>query len=119
MFSCVFFFFSSRRRHTRWNCDWSSDVCSSDLAGPVQGVRDHASTGRVVWVKVSTDQNHAIELLKARPEVSAAEAEDGHVKITLVNHDTDHSIVADTLVRGGARLIELREDQLGLEEVFL
>src|SRR5689334_10793269 len=28
------FFFSSRRRHTRWNCDWSSDVCSSDLIGP-------------------------------------------------------------------------------------
>src|SRR5689334_23789032 len=27
----VMFFFSSRRRHTRWNCDWSSDVCSSDL----------------------------------------------------------------------------------------
>src|SRR5712692_4160815 len=26
-------FFSSRRRHTRWNCDWSSDVCSSDLNG--------------------------------------------------------------------------------------
>src|SRR5438309_8433873 len=30
----IFFFFSSRRRHTRWNCDWSSDVCSSDLAIP-------------------------------------------------------------------------------------
>src|SRR5689334_23953063 len=29
--SVFFFFFSSRRRHTRWNCDWSSDVCSSDL----------------------------------------------------------------------------------------
>src|SRR4051812_49654478 len=27
-----FFFFSSRRRHTRLTCDWSSDVCSSDLA---------------------------------------------------------------------------------------
>src|SRR6266480_5124515 len=27
----VFFFFSSRRRHTRLTCDWSSDVCSSDL----------------------------------------------------------------------------------------
>src|SRR5947207_11535684 len=26
-----FFFFSSRRRHTRSLCDWSSDVCSSDL----------------------------------------------------------------------------------------
>src|SRR5690606_39733659 len=27
------FFFSSRRRHTRFSRDWSSDVCSSDLAG--------------------------------------------------------------------------------------
>src|SRR5690625_6962884 len=27
----MFFFFSSRRRHTRWPRDWSSDVCSSDL----------------------------------------------------------------------------------------
>src|SRR5207253_1209563 len=30
--SYIFFFFSSRRRHTRWPRDWSSDVCSSDLA---------------------------------------------------------------------------------------
>src|SRR5579864_7050017 len=29
--SVLFFFFSSRRRHTRLTCDWSSDVCSSDL----------------------------------------------------------------------------------------
>src|SRR5690606_40704560 len=29
----VFFFFSSRRRHTRFSRDWSSDVCSSDLPG--------------------------------------------------------------------------------------
>src|SRR5205085_8253704 len=32
------FFFSSRRRHTRFDCDWSSDVCSSDLwTRPVNG----------------------------------------------------------------------------------
>src|SRR5260221_9377228 len=30
-FCYLFFFFSSRRRHTRSLCDWSSDVCSSDL----------------------------------------------------------------------------------------
>src|SRR2546430_14654906 len=29
--SSFLFFFSSRRRHTRFDCDWSSDVCSSDL----------------------------------------------------------------------------------------
>src|SRR5690606_8150956 len=33
-FLFVFFFFSSRRRHTRFSRDWSSDVCSSDLALP-------------------------------------------------------------------------------------
>src|SRR6266487_6992120 len=32
MFNCIFFFFSSRRRHTRLTGDWSSDVCSSDLS---------------------------------------------------------------------------------------
>src|SRR6266481_8001367 len=37
------FFFSSRRRHTRWNCDWSSDVCYSDLQG--QGRRKPARAG--------------------------------------------------------------------------
>src|SRR5690625_6991175 len=35
----ICFFFSSRRRHTRWPRDWSSDVCSSDLV-LVHQVRD-------------------------------------------------------------------------------
>src|SRR5256886_13433065 len=41
MFTFVFFFFSSRRRHTRFDCDWSSDVCSSDLM--MQAVVQHGS----------------------------------------------------------------------------
>src|SRR5438034_371712 len=69
-------------------------------SGPVQGVRAQMRQGRVVWVKVATDQTQAIELLKARPEVTQAEAVDGQVKITLVDHETDHSIIADVLVRG-------------------
>src|SRR5215208_7008260 len=39
MWICVCFFFSSRRRHTRWPRDWSSDVCSSDLDDLVAEVR--------------------------------------------------------------------------------
>src|SRR3989475_3326369 len=35
----LFFFFSSRRRHTRFDCDWSLDVCSSDLKGLQQVAR--------------------------------------------------------------------------------
>src|SRR5260221_9376463 len=34
----VFFFFSSRRRHTRSLCDWSSDVCSSDLPASLRAI---------------------------------------------------------------------------------
>src|SRR6266581_729144 len=43
----VFFFFSSRRRHTRWTGDWSSDVCSSDLPGMVRSAVSIASTARL------------------------------------------------------------------------
>src|SRR5690348_18484572 len=43
-----FFFFSSRRRHTRWTGDWSSDVCSSDLADRQWRARrrDHQGVGK-------------------------------------------------------------------------
>src|SRR6266487_5546433 len=45
------FFFSSRRRHTRWTGDWSSDVCSSDLdAGAVT-----SGPGRAIDIKQFTD----------------------------------------------------------------
>lgn len=88
-------------------------------SGPVQGVRDQMSPGRIIWVRVSSDQSQAIELLKTRPEVAAADAVDGEIKITLASQDSDHSIIADVLVRGGAKLVELREDEIGLEEVFM
>src|SRR2546427_1280713 len=42
----VFFFFSSRRRHTRFDCDWSSDVCSSDLTSFAVTRRTGASRWR-------------------------------------------------------------------------
>src|SRR2546430_7334298 len=43
------FFFSSRRRHTRFDCDWSSDVCSSDLVG----VNDIGAT--ITWPDTRQD----------------------------------------------------------------
>src|SRR6266478_12950 len=39
-----FFFFSSRRRHTRFDCDWSSDVCSSDLLAAVTTLLNRSIT---------------------------------------------------------------------------
>ncbi len=88
-------------------------------SGPVQGVRDQMTQARVIWVRVSSDPTQAIELLRARPEISEVKPVDHEIKVTLAGADADHSIVADVLVRGGAKLIELREDEIGLEEVFL
>src|SRR5256886_10887081 len=50
-----FFFFSSRRRHTRFDCDWSSDVCSSDLCNEskafeiAEKLRQAITDFRFVW----------------------------------------------------------------------
>src|SRR5260370_7414410 len=43
----VFFFFSSRRRHTRFKCDWSSDVCSSDLASTAASAPSESATSKI------------------------------------------------------------------------
>jgi hypothetical protein len=73
----------------------------------------------VLWVRVAENSERAIELLKTRTEVAEVVPVDGRIKVQLVNHDIDHSFVADTLVRGGLKLVGLQEDELGLEEVFL
>src|SRR2546429_8317466 len=44
-FGLIFFFFSSRRRHTRCSRDWSSDVCSSDLGGRRESSRRSRGRG--------------------------------------------------------------------------
>src|SRR5256885_15796736 len=58
--SMVVFFFSSRRRHTRLQGDWSSDVCSSDLFPPVITTTSPGLTATDVvtmrWARRSTFQ---------------------------------------------------------------
>jgi ABC-2 type transport system ATP-binding protein len=88
-------------------------------SGPVQGVRDQMSAGLIYWIVIPGDSAPALDLLKARPEVSQAVAMDGQVKVTFVNHDVDPSFLPEALVRGGIKFTGLWEDELGLEEVFL
>src|SRR3989440_4063624 len=64
-------------------------------SGPVQGVRDQMTQGHVLWVRVTTDQTQAVELLKSCAEITEVSSVDGEIKVTLASHDTDHSIIAD------------------------
>src|SRR5256886_3642435 len=55
-----FFFFSSRRRHTRFDCDWSSDVCSSDLRRERPITRPNCEDKNLVgsvwtWIAIDAD----------------------------------------------------------------
>src|SRR5207237_3837639 len=52
--SLFFFFFSSRRRHTRFKCDWNSDVCSSDLGFPSE---DAALQRACAWGIVAANRS--------------------------------------------------------------
>ena len=90
-------------------------------AGPVQGVREQMYTGRIVWVNVGGAEFHeqAIGFLKTRNEISQVEALDGELKVTMIDHQADHSCVAEVLVKNGLKLYEMREEEIGLEEVFL
>jgi ABC-2 type transport system ATP-binding protein len=88
-------------------------------SGPVQGVRDQMGTGHIYWVKVASEPEKAIGLLKGHPNVSEIEQVDGQMKVTLTSQDTDPSFLAETLVNGGARVTGLWEEELGLEEVFM
>src|SRR5207253_3457223 len=49
-----FFFFSSRRRHTRWPRDWSSDVCSSDLTELLDAASE--IEGRIKQLRVQVEE---------------------------------------------------------------
>src|SRR6266568_5831697 len=73
----TFFFFSSRRRHTRWNCDWSSDVCSSDLndGAATQGSPVTFCDGRTFFASASGQTQLTADILAAvqvvRPRLAA------------------------------------------------
>ena len=87
--------------------------------GPVQGVRDQFATGRTFWAKVGGGEDQALALLKARQEVNEATLVEGRIKVVLNHHDTDAGCIAETLVKGGVKVLGLEEEELGLEEVFL
>src|SRR2546426_4236451 len=63
-----FFFFSSRRRHTRLQGDWSSDVCSSDLAALLR--RRHRTEAPIVTRRAVADREDVLGVLMLAPSLA-------------------------------------------------
>tara|TARA_A100001037_G_C15084087_1_gene605754 strand:+ start:430 stop:1392 length:963 start_codon:yes stop_codon:yes gene_type:complete len=87
--------------------------------GSVNGVADQMKDEVSIWVRVSSDIDQAGSILSNRPEVLETEEVEGRIRVVLSSAARDISFIPEALVRGGAKLVELREDALDLEEVFL
>src|SRR5256886_8493596 len=100
-----FFFFSSRRRHTRFDCDWSSDVCSSDLDLPERENADAA-------MRLVEEGGADLVKLFASPELVRAVAQRGIPVFAEFHGDqgTPENLVkqAKHLEQAGASLLDFR-----------
>src|SRR5947209_13074180 len=99
----LFFFFSSRRRHTRYWRDWSSDVCSSDLGeGPTHGLGD-----QVHGVRGAVGRRHqlvALEHVQHLDERGAAGADGRHREHVVSAVGAAQRLASARLVGGEVRL---------------
>src|SRR5256886_7587350 len=123
------FFFSSRRRHTRFDCDWSSDVCSSDLFNApdlvpgnykvsVQhaGFKTHATTV-VVRVNVTTSIVAKLEMGEVSMMVNV---ESGAITVDTSKATVQGVITGDQIDRlplNGRNFLDLATQEPGVQTV--
>src|SRR5690625_5997346 len=93
----MLFFFSSRRRHTRWPRDWSSDVCSSDLISPPVKKK---SRQQPLFKNLSPGELPPLDLLDEPPARRAGFSEDAlkamsrQVELKLADFGVEVEVVA-------------------------
>src|SRR2546430_12490942 len=105
MLAFLFFFFSSRRRHTRFDCDWSSDVCSSDLGDdqPSEPDTDGWSSPHTIVEIVNDDMPFLVDSVTAAVNDSGREVRLVIHPILNVVRDAKARVVALDAPQGGAR----------------
>src|SRR5256885_3722592 len=124
----IFFFFSSRRRHTRLQGDWSSDVCSSDLASgfaPVTSTAFDISPGTATQLAFTQQPrttvagatiSPAVQVTALDPAGNPVTSFTGSVTVALGNNlggSTLSGTTTTAAVGGVATFVELRLNKTG------
>src|SRR5690606_25816998 len=122
----VFFFFSSRRRHTRFSRDWSSDVCSSDLADSyalylkTKNFHWHVSGPHFRDYHLMLD-DHATQILATTDLIAERVRKTGNTTLRSIGDISRRQTIKDNdaeYVSPQDMLAELREDNLKLVETL-
>src|SRR2546430_15027881 len=103
-YSYFFFFFSSRRRHTRFDCDWSSDVCSSDLVAT--GASNGVAAGAAAFVAVTGLANNTAYHWQART-------------VDQTSRDRKSGVEGKRVDLGGRRIIKKKKKKRVLETLIV
>src|SRR5882762_774361 len=86
-----FFFFSSRRRHTRFKCDWSSDVCSSDLTILDQTiVEEWEGCLSIPDLRGSVPRYKQLRVTGVGRDAKPLEIDASDFHARVIQHETDH-----------------------------
>src|SRR6266436_6435097 len=109
----LFFFFSSRRRHTRCSRDWSSDVCSSDLRDQAFDTEQHKRLARR-FGEIFVHPNYAG--IQADPEIVMIRREPGDTRVVGEDWHTDTTMMAKPPM--GAILYALEVPPYGGDTLF-
>ena len=88
-------------------------------SGPVQGASDLSAGGPAFLVRCRVAPQEVVPVLLAVPGVVEATVRDGAVRVVLAGSDTDPTALPKAVVDAGLGLLGFREEEIGLEEVFL
>src|SRR5580692_12814070 len=110
--TAIFFFFSSRRRHTIFDCDWSSDVCSSDLQSLRGGPQfvDHREDFARERADLVLDDGRRLQ--RQTPGGFVGRAEHSRKRLELSQRRAEHFRGGRELANGRTGLVDRSWEQL-------
>jgi ABC-2 type transport system ATP-binding protein len=89
------------------------------FSGTLEEIRPRLGIQSKVRVKVTNNENKAVELLSALPQIREVQVIAGAIVVTFGDGQDNDGIIARTLVNGGIDIISLQPEQLKLDEAFL